>query len=87
MGVSARSINFRNIRTIFNRAIDDEVTDNYPFRKFKIKVSHKDKDYLPVDCMKKLMELEFPETEYLNALTRDMFLLSFYLSDDIMSVN
>lgn len=79
MGVSARSINFRNIRTIFNRAIDDEVTDNYPFRKFKIKVSHKDKDYLPVDCMKKLMELEFPETEYLNALTRDMFLLSFYL--------
>lgn len=78
-GVSARSIHFRNIRTIFNRAIDDEVTNNYPFRKFKIKASHKDKDYMPVECMKKLMELEFPETEYLNRITKDMFLLSFYL--------
>ena len=30
------SISLRNIRTVFNRAIDDDVTTKYPFRKFKI---------------------------------------------------
>ena len=30
------AIDLRNIRAAFNRAIDDEITKNYPFRKFKI---------------------------------------------------
>ena len=34
---NTRSIHFRNIRTVFNRAIDFEVTAAYPFRRFKIK--------------------------------------------------
>lgn len=34
---NSRNIHFRNIRTIFNDAIDDEVTTLYPFRKFKLK--------------------------------------------------
>ena len=79
MGVSARSINFRNIRTIFNRAIDDEITTYYPFRKFKIKVGHKEKEYLPLEYMQKLKDLTFTKQEKLRELTRDMFLLSFYL--------
>ena len=38
-GVNTRSIHFRNIRALFNRAIDDEIIEQnlYPFRKFKIK--------------------------------------------------
>ncbi|MFR9166828.1 MAG: phage integrase SAM-like domain and Arm DNA-binding domain-containing protein [Dysgonomonas sp.] len=38
-GVNARSIHFRNIRSVFNDAIDEEaISQNvYPFRKFKIK--------------------------------------------------
>lgn len=79
MGVSARGINFRNIRTIFNRAIDDELTDCYPFRKFKIKVVHKEKEYLPLEYMQKLQDLKFTKQEKLRELARDMFLLSFYL--------
>ena len=79
MGVSARGINFRNIRTIFNRAIDDELTDCYPFRKFKIKVVHKEKEYLPLEYMQKLKDLTFTKQEKLRELARDMFLLSFYL--------
>lgn len=31
------SIHLRNIRTVFNVAIDDNITKEYPFRKFKIK--------------------------------------------------
>ena len=44
-GINTRSIHFRNIRAVFNRAIDDEVItqDMYPFRKFKIKSREKDK--------------------------------------------
>lgn len=33
----SRNIHFRNIRTVFNDAIDDNITDFYPFRRFKIK--------------------------------------------------
>ena len=35
--VNARAIHLRNIRAVFNDAIDDEITHAYPFRKFKIK--------------------------------------------------
>lgn len=33
---NARNIHFRNIRAVFNDALDDEVISCYPFRKFKI---------------------------------------------------
>ncbi len=33
---NARNIHLRNIRAVFNDAIDDEVTTTYPFRRFKI---------------------------------------------------
>lgn len=34
---NTRNIDFRNIRAVFNDAIDNEITSAYPFRKFKIK--------------------------------------------------
>mgnify|MGYP000423558986 CR=1 FL=1 len=34
--INSCSINLRNIRTIFNYAIDNDETELYPFRKFKI---------------------------------------------------
>ena len=34
---NSRSIHMRNLRAIFNYAIDNEITTNYPFRRFKIK--------------------------------------------------
>lgn len=33
---NARNIHMRNIRAVFNDAIDDEVTEYYPFRRYKI---------------------------------------------------
>lgn len=37
--LNARSIMLRNIRTVFNDAIDNEITTWYPFRRFKIKAA------------------------------------------------
>ena len=34
---NSRSIHFRNIRAVFNDAIDNEITTHYPFRKFMVK--------------------------------------------------
>ena len=37
VSVNYQSIMLRNIRTVFNWAIDNEWTDKYPFRRYKIK--------------------------------------------------
>lgn len=34
---NARNVHFRNIRAVFNEAIDDGITKAYPFRRFKIR--------------------------------------------------
>ncbi len=46
---NARNIHLRNIRAVFNNAIDDEITNAYPFRKFKIK---------PVETVKRALSVE-----------------------------
>jgi len=78
-GVNTRSIHFRNIRTVFNRAIDDEVIPNdmYPFRKFKIKTQEKEKESLTAVQVKKLYEYEL-KTPTLR-MARDYWMLSFFL--------
>ena len=60
-GVNTRSIHFRNIRAVFNRAIDDEVISQelYPFRKFKIKNADKEKVSLTAEQVKILYNYEF----------------------------
>ena len=78
-GANTRAIHFRNIRTIFNRAIDDDVInqDLYPFRKFKFKGSEKDKVNLTPSQIKKLYEYPF-KTPALR-MARDFWMLSFFL--------
>ena len=74
--VNARSIHLRNIRAVFNDAIDDEVTRHYPFRKFKIKRAATAKRSLPVDALREFFDypVEEHQRKYL-----DMFKLSFFL--------
>lgn len=78
MGINARSIHFRNIRTIFNRAIDDEICTKYPFRAFKIKSVVKSKTYLPIESFQALKSLTFKKSEFTLEMCRDLFLLSYY---------
>jgi integrase len=78
-GVNTRSIHFRNIRAIFNRAIDDEVIEPnvYPFRKFKIRSERKNRECLTAEQVKALYDYRF-RTDSLN-MARDYWMLSFFL--------
>lgn len=73
---NARNIHFRNIRTVINAAIDDELTAHYPFRRFKIRPTPTRKRNLPIDDLRKVFssELEPWQEKY-----RDFFKLSFLL--------
>lgn len=73
---TSRNVNFRNIRTVFNVAIDSEITTNYPFRKFKLKREETRKRSLTVDELRTLRD--YPCDDYL-IIYRDMFMLMFYL--------
>lgn len=73
LGVNTRSILFRNIRTVFNDAIDAGITTHYPFRSFRIKSAPTQKKALSPEQMRLLSQVD-NEREY-----RDMFLLMFYL--------
>lgn len=73
---NARAIHFRNIRAVFNAALDDEVTACYPFRKFKIKSAPTRKRALTADQLRTLMS--YPCEEY-QEIYRDMFVLMFYM--------
>lgn len=46
---NARNVHFRNIRAVFNEAIDDGITKAYPFRRFKIR---------PVATIKRSLSVE-----------------------------
>jgi site-specific recombinase XerD len=72
---NARSIHFRNIRAVFNDAIDEEVTTHYPFRKFKIKKEATVKRSYSVEELARLFSADVGEdTKY-----QDMLKLIFYL--------
>ena len=77
-GINTRSIHFRNIRAVFNRAIDNEVIkqETYPFRKFKIKSEEKDKVSLSPYQVKKLYEYDL-STPALR-MARDFWMMSFF---------
>ena len=73
---NARNIRLRNIRAVFNDAIDDEVTTLYPFRRFKIR---------PVATVKRSLTVEQLRTVFTTPVEphveqyRDLFKLIFFL--------
>lgn len=73
---NARNIHLRNIRAVFNDAIDDEVTSAYPFRRLKIKNEATVKRSLTVEELRTIftMEVEEHQVKY-----RDLFVLIFLL--------
>ena len=75
--VNSRAVYYRNIRAVFNEAIDDELTDNYPFKRFKIKKTPTKKRNLSVEELRLLKD--FPATYGMHAKYRDIFMLMFYM--------
>lgn len=74
--LNARAIHLRNLRAVFNDAIDNGVTSVYPFRKFKIKTEATAKRSLSVEQLRSLFSCEvLPwQRRYL-----DVFKLTFFL--------
>ena len=50
---NTKGIHYRNIRAVFNDAIDEEVTSAYPFRKFKIKKAEPKQRSLTIDELRR----------------------------------
>ena len=76
MKVNAYAIHLRNIRAVFNYAIDNEYTTAYPFRKFKIKKEATRKRSLTIEQLRILRDYA---CEPYQVRYRDMFVLMFYL--------
>lgn len=76
ISLNSRCAHFRNIRTCLNRAIDEELTQNYPFRRFKIRPEATRKRNLPVEELRRLFNYDVEEYQkyYL-----DYFKLIFFL--------
>lgn len=73
---NSRNVYYRNIRSVFNDAIDEELTTTYPFRKFKLKKVATRKRSLTVDELRTLRD--YPCEEWQEKF-RDTFMLMFYL--------
>lgn len=71
-----RNIHLRNIRAIFNYAIQEDITRHYPFKHIKIKAIKTAKRSLPIDKLREL--LNYPVEEYAKEYL-DMFKLMIFL--------
>ncbi len=76
--INTIAVYMRNIRLIFNQAIDADLVrqDVYPFRKYKIRHETTPKRAVGVDTLRKLIKADLKVNE---RQAVDLFLLSFYL--------
>lgn len=76
--VNTVALHLRNLRAVFNRAIDEEVISQgvYPFRRFRIAKESTAKRSLSVEELRRLRD--YPCEEW-QEKWRDMFMLIFYL--------
>lgn len=73
---NARNIHFRNIRTVFNDALSDEIITCYPFRKFKLRPEPTRKRALSIERLRSLFNMAVAQHE---ERYRDFFIMSFML--------
>lgn len=80
---NARNIHMRNIRAVFNSAIDDELITCYPFRKFKIKPVATAKRSLTVEELRSLFsaDVEPHVKKYIDCFKLIFFLIGINVID------
>lgn len=76
-GANANAIHFRNIRTVVNYAIDNEITTYYAFRRFKIKTESTRKRNFDINTLRRIFTHQCEEEWQQKYL--DFFKLSFML--------
>ena len=73
---NARNIHLRNLRTVFNDAIDDGITTWYPFRRFPIRAVPTKKRSMKVDELRTLFNFEAePFMQYYIDIFKLIFML------------
>ena len=74
--INSRSIHMRNLRTLFNAALDDGLITCYPFRRYRIRSQETEKRALSRVQLRSLLsaDVEPFQRKYI-----DMFFLGFYL--------
>ncbi len=75
--VNTQALHMRNLRHICNFALDEELTDVYPFRKYHIKHEETMKKALPIGKLRAIARLQ--DLTFFHAEHRDVFLMQFYL--------
>lgn len=74
--VNGRGVHMRNLRAVMNWCIDNEWTENYPFRRFKIRKEETRKRSLTIDEVRRLRDWPLDGHQ---AMYRDLWMLSLYL--------
>jgi hypothetical protein len=88
--VNTIAIDFRNIRAVYNDAIDNDVVglQYYPFRKFKIKKEETEHRAISVDDLRKVFVFEGTESEnWARDVAKLMFLLIGINAVDLFSLD
>lgn len=76
VAINSKFLMLSKLKAVFNQAIDDGETTNYPFRKFRIKKEETRKRCLTVEQLRLLRDAD---AVGIHARYRDIFMLSFYL--------
>lgn len=76
LAVNSVAIHLRNIRSVFNWALKNGWTNNYPFRQFSIKKEQTRKRNLSAETLAKIRDADMDEE---HRVYRDIFMLMFYL--------
>ncbi|HWS01386.1 MAG TPA: site-specific integrase, partial [Prolixibacteraceae bacterium] len=77
MTLNGVAVYLRNIRTLLNHAISDELTENYPFKKYKIKIEDTLNRNLTTDAVQAIRD--YTTEDKREQIARDFFMLQFYL--------
>lgn len=80
---NARGVHLRNIRAVFNWAIDNEQTTLYPFRRFKIRVEQTRKRNLSAERLREIIEADVKkwEQKYVDAFRLSFLLIGINMAD------
>jgi len=77
MGVNGANVYLRNLRTVFNYAIQNEYTKaRYPFKDIDMSTTEPDKEPIPYEKFLEWATMPMPDYR---GFYRDLFMLSFYL--------
>lgn len=81
--INARNIHLRNIRAVFNDAIDNDITTAYPFRKLKVRPAATVKRNIKVDDLRKFLTVDCKphQQKYVDAFKLTFLLCGINIGD------